>query len=652
MAAGFLFVVNTGAAAWLATRWSRRLLPDAGGTERVLSAFVLFASLTQGILMLVGLVGALTVLPVTGLLGALVLLPLVFGRHRAAHQTPSDARTASRWPLPALAVAGIACGWSAWTVLGSGTVFGFDDLTYHAVSPAWWLQAEALVLAPFNYQAYYPMNAELAALWFMLAHRIDAHANLAMLVWLGILVAAWAVHARRLGQMPLFTAAAMACFLFSPEIQERLPYFTSGDLAMAGLISAMLAFTWVPGENGRAVARAFLSGLAGGLAVGMKPTAAPHVIIAGIAWVVRRRSGGSTVLARVSAFSLGVVLMGSFWYFRNLVLTGNPLFPAEMGPFEGPFSREAQAETSLAPMMIRGWAHENMWLRFFEEYLAWPLPLGLLALAGLGIGAWAAFRNRDATRRGHLRLLAGCGLLFVLMFPMQPFSATVNRPDAPPFFLVRYVTFPFLVGLMLLPSVLSHRTREGAASAAIGCPRVLGLLAGFVVLSCIALSTPRRAAATTENLFAYQESLRPGREAFEGLPDGTRVVLDSYDPPSHALMYPLFGRRLQLRPLAVNKDGTARLPLHDSWRTAPSSWWWEFDPGKKRPAGRGPLAVLAEQGAQVLILQDWPLRSRNRGPTPMRWAAKRLGPERLFYSDDTTEIWKLQDELESSGRDS
>ena len=37
----------------------------------------------------------------------------------------------------------------------------------------------------------------------------------------------------------------------------------------------------------------------------------------------------------------------------------------------------------------------------------------------------------------------------------------------------------------------------------------------------------------------------------------------SRDPPSHSFVYPLFGRRWQHEPVAIDVDGSARRPLHE-----------------------------------------------------------------------------------------
>jgi hypothetical protein len=259
----------------------------------------------------------------------------------------------------------------------------------------------------------------------------------------------------------------------------------------------MLAFAWVPDADRRATARALLCGLAGGLAVGMKPTAAPLLALVGVYWIWRgaRLDGGAR---HVGAFVLGTVLLGAPWYLRNLLLSGNPFFPAAIGPFDGPFTAEAQSATALAPVLAAAWSEPGALGAIARRMLDWPLWLGLAAGAGYVVGLWALIRTRDRLQRVHISLMLLAGLGFLALFPLAPFSGTPNRADASTVYYVRYITFWFLNGLVLLPSLLPSRAPSAAgAPSRAGLPR--GALAGLMLLALVALaaSTPARRLAWT-----------------------------------------------------------------------------------------------------------------------------------------------------------
>jgi hypothetical protein len=641
-----LFVGQTGAALWLASRWSRRLLPNLTPGERALTTLILFASIAQVSLVVCGLAGQLTAGCLAVVMGVGVLAEFRLGRSAPAVDEGTTDPAPAPWPWPAVAIVVLVSIISAWAVVGSGTLFGWDTLSYHAVAPAWWIQQGDLSLPPFNYQSYYPMNAEVQALWFMLPHGIDAYANLASLIWIAILVAVWVVHAHRLGQARWLAALALAGFLFSPNVAERLPYFTSADLSMACLLAAMLTLTWNPGGVSRPGARALLAGLAGGLAMGMKVAAAPHLALAGLCWAKKR--SGEWPLIPMAAFVGGVALTGGYWYLRNLALTGNPFYPAELGPFAGPFDAQSQYGTSLLAFMRAGWDEAQTWRILHEEFLNWPTVLGWLAVLGVAVGGICAWRTKDAAARGHLWLLAGSALVFVLLFPMQPFSAGANRPDAQASFNARYLTYPFLLGLLLLPTLWRAKPKQQIGVRPVpGLLRGPGFVACLVLLMALSLSKGHRAAHTTENLYRTFPKLAAGWKALEELPPGARVAVQSYDPPSHSLNYPLFGREYQLTPVAVNLDGSRRVLLHERQPTESDSWWGEFR-ATARQSGKVRLGNLRDAGVEYLLLQNWPKGKKilRSNVIQLLRAVKSLPDEQRLFDDPTSKLWHISEQVE------
>src|SRR5262249_45728408 len=80
------------------------------------------------------------------------------------------------------------------------------------------------------------------------------------------------------------------------------------------------------------------AGLTAGFAIGCKVPFVFPVAFLGI-WIVIAREPGVTIgqgLKRAALFAIAVIAMGSYWYARNWILTGNPLFPGKVWPFDGP----------------------------------------------------------------------------------------------------------------------------------------------------------------------------------------------------------------------------------------------------------------------------------------------------------------------------
>jgi len=81
----------------------------------------------------------------------------------------------------------------------TGCWYSGDDLSYHGAAAASWLQGGPFYLPTENFHAYYPFNAELLALWFMLPTGTDSLAGLAGALWLVVIAVALATASLRLG---------------------------------------------------------------------------------------------------------------------------------------------------------------------------------------------------------------------------------------------------------------------------------------------------------------------------------------------------------------------------------------------------------------------------------------------------------------------
>ncbi len=646
-----LLIAQNFAGFWLAWRLSKRLLPRVPCAERILSALVLFAGLVQIILIGCGTCGQLTRWGVGSLLALLVLAEAGYSRWKPGQPQPTQpleqqAGDHGLWNLLGQFLFGLAIIMGLWPAITSGTLFGWDILSYHAVAPAWWLQSGSLDLHPFNFQAYYPLAAELQSLWFMLPHGIDTHANLACVLWVGILISAWAVLMTRLRQRTWLGALALCACLSSPQVAGRLPFFTSSDLAMGSLLFAMHALCWrgTSADENDSRARLFLSGLAGGLAVGIKITAAPHLVIAGLYW--SRGGLGGPIQSRALRFTSGALLGGGFWYVRNAVLTGNPFFPAALGPFDGPFDAAAQHGTSLVGLIEKGLPAGQDWLHVWSQFINWPAHLGYLALGGLAIGALRVIRCPQGSVKAHHAMLLASALVFLALFPWQPFSAAANRPAAPPLYLARYLTFPFMVGLALVPSAWTavhgspplHPMGRGGFHRGLRGPQLAVALISLLVL-CV-WRTEEKTLASTRSLHSVSRPLSAGWKAIESLPPGTRLAAQSFDPPSHTLVYPLFGRRYQLRPTAIDSSGASQSLLHDSWRSHPQNWWWEFTDPVRAGINRS-LKNMRACGLDTLVLQRHPWLGNKNNTLSLRRAVLKLTFEKRVYTDPITEIWDI-----------
>lgn len=613
----------------------------------------------------------------------------------------SDTSAGSAEPLDWLAFGLAGALLTAWLVKTAllGTGFVWDDLSYHAALPAHWLQNGAIDYAPYTFQAYYPLNAELVSLWLLAPLHADAQASLALALWGLLAVFSLARLARGLGASAAASALAAALFLASQVVWNPSNGFAGNDLAGAAALLASLALL-VPDRDGRPGARDFLAaGLLAGFAAGCKVS---FVAGAGLVFVGAAGLARESRSRKLALFAAGAALTGSYWYARNWLATGNPLYPAEFLFFEGPFDARAQAATRLLSVALERGLELGFWRDVLPDRLNWPPPLALASALGfacaLAAPRLAGGRRADDARdeaRARLRralLIAGLGLL--ALYPLLPFSATPNRPDAALHSgYLRFLLAPFGIALALLApalggaqpaaraaqvaavlaiatswrlsAMLSTLAFAGGLAAARLCAQPSARLAslarrplalralGALALCLLAAWTPFKQARSDENLFRYQKRRAPIGRAFrevDRLPAGSRIALFMSEPQDYAQLYPLFGRKLQHRPVAVERDGSARAPLHRrasaatgsdaaaSSRNGSDTGWW--NDWSTRDAALDPPALLRALRAQRV---DYALVTRwSLGEWPPQEAALAAvsGAARI-WSDDSSSLWRL-----------
>ena len=508
--ASVLFVVNNLLAATVSVCAADLAMSGREPWRRILAYVAGFPAVAVGVMLLLGALGQLTAPAVTTLLAPAAAGMAIWRWRRQETMgaplvpsiaTGSDGAGGMMW-LPALGLAGGLGGVFLAKTCFSGTSFQWDDLSYHAPAVAQWLADERLSLAPFSYHSYYPFNAELLSLWYVLPFRADGSSSLAALTWLAVTVVAIAALVSAAGSGRTAAALSVALFLASPEVLKAAQTFSAVDLAGPAMILVAIAFALPSDTDNRYAGRdAVYCGLACAFAAGCRVAFVPASALI-FFWFILLRQRGTDGISRAKTaalFALAAAALASCWYIRNLILTGNPLFPAELGPFAGPLSAERMHRSKLLTWMLRA-PHDTQILRYLLKTLvAWPVGLFLLAALGYAAGlhrllvsrlrsaptkAARGISTRPARRRRPVvdqqpvnptgctttspyALLLLVGVLLLVLYPLMPFSGTSNSANAPLVVRLRYAITPFLIGIVLFSSLTgSLSTRPGFWCAA------------------------------------------------------------------------------------------------------------------------------------------------------------------------------------------
>ncbi|HMF44866.1 MAG TPA: hypothetical protein VKQ32_29540 [Polyangia bacterium] len=272
------------------------------------------------------------------------------------------------------------------------TSFLYDTLSYHLHIPATWMHDRRISIVPAVFgdpsSAYAPANVELWFLFLMAPLRSDYLAGIGQLPFAVLAATAIAATVRDGAGSRGAALGAALVFLLIPEVWGQLVTAMT-DLGFAACLLASLPFLirlWDDRQPRRqdllTVAAAI--GLASGTKHAAATVALPFAALAGAAWLRKRPFD-----LRGPALALVVmVATGGFWYLRNAVVTGNPLYPV--------------AVPGLSLPALYGGAQMRAW-----EYHLPVTDLGALGaiLIDAGIGFCVAFAVAfaDSGRRALLR---------------------------------------------------------------------------------------------------------------------------------------------------------------------------------------------------------------------------------------------------------
>ena len=371
-----------GAACWMlceiGLRLAARLLPGRlSGASLALAGCILAATVFTCLTVCLGSVGMLT----RGVLWTALLLLWVGARRLAPRPRLAGLLRRGRallWPrrrksmrtfgAVAAALLLLTCLVRAW----SEPYFAFDSLNYHLPFTAEVARTGTIPLADDDAQAHQPkLHCMLSAGLQILSgsERIVLGGNVLYLplLLLAIYVAARALGCRRgaalLGTLP-------------PVLAPELLMQAAGSMADLPFCVFWFAFAacTLHGARRRDPGQALPSGAALGLALGCKSLALPFGPLAlGCvgAWLVRirRQERGRACLV----FAGAMLATGTFFYLRNLALTGNPLYPMEVRAFGRELFAGEYGSTVMSEWIFaqRGRTDQPFWISF--AYLLLPL---------------------------------------------------------------------------------------------------------------------------------------------------------------------------------------------------------------------------------------------------------------------------------------
>ena len=322
---------------------------------------------------------------------------------------------------------------------------GWDGVHYHLPMAVRWLQQRTIDVVPGTIVQNYPNNGIIPS-YLLLSVGLQRLTSLAM-VPQGILLAliVYAITGRlgigRLGRL------IGTCVVMSIPMVIYQTYSAYVDLfATTAWLASLLALMWASRVSHPSPKRCLIlvAGLACGIAIGSKLT---YVVVGGmlaavaaaLPWITRGRRDRLFMPALRSAalFVLAAGVCSGFWFVRNVVRTGNPIYPlgltiAGVNLFDGLSAAEFFPERTLGDKLHRWWAYP--WIEGRSTGHNYSVGYGLgaafAAFVPLGLlGCLVSSRGRRARRTADrwrivslLLVCAGAVLFMTLLHQTLRFA--------------------------------------------------------------------------------------------------------------------------------------------------------------------------------------------------------------------------------------
>ena len=329
------------AALLLAWRVVRLRLAHLAPVEAVGAGALITVATLMGIHLaplLLGILGQASIL-VTAALVAAAALALRPGAPGAADPAPPPAPASGPVSWGIAAVAGLvvlAMLAADLRELLPTLIIGIDTPGFHLPQAARWIDSGSLwqidEFFPGQPHGYYPGNGVLLFTWTMLPLESEVLVRPVITAFMPLWAAAVWLAGRELGAPPATRVIAAAALLATPIVVQATVPRAMADVVLYAAMTAGVAFLLRHGRSGRR-SDLILAGIGLGIGAGTKWYGVPAAIVILAVWAVPRLREAAR--RRALPFDLlsvgGPALAGALpWLTRNLVESGNPVFPQEV----------------------------------------------------------------------------------------------------------------------------------------------------------------------------------------------------------------------------------------------------------------------------------------------------------------------------------
>jgi hypothetical protein len=284
-----------------------------------------------------------------------------------------------------------------------------DTLNFHLPGVARWIETGSIwqidEFVPDLYFGNYPNSGDVVLLATVLPWRNDFLTHLTLYPFLALVVLAVYTLGRELRAPRAVSLTLGVALASTPSVAHTALHNAMPDAIMLMGFGAGATFLLRHHRTGR-TADLVLGGLGIGLALGTKWYGLTCGVVLVAVWSGARLwagAGRTVVLRQLGAVCGLVALAGGVWMLRNLILSGNPIFPQKVALFgveifDAPRDRLRElGGFSISDYLTQPSVWEDYLLEEYRQALALPLLVigaGALAAAALAFTRWGRRHER------------------------------------------------------------------------------------------------------------------------------------------------------------------------------------------------------------------------------------------------------------------
>lgn len=245
----------------------------------------------------------------------------------------------------------------------------YDSMLYHLAVPSYYISHGGFVPWPSNFLAHLPLDVEMVFMFSLLGKTVLLPKLVSFISYIGLVILVYSWYRRSSSQ---FSLLPVLLFFTIPQVGFLSATSKPDMLGILFLFAGVrLFFLYLENETQNRLRPLFLSSLCWGLAIASKYIFAFYLVGLFLALLLAKKVRFRRKVLAVSVISLVVLLLLCPWLVKNVVFTGNPVYPYLSGIFPSPYwSSQQSADFSF--MQKRGSGYT------FWQYLWYPIQIFIL----------------------------------------------------------------------------------------------------------------------------------------------------------------------------------------------------------------------------------------------------------------------------------